>query len=155
LSVKALLVAIENWLMSQFALNSIDRHPRMEFATPQKISALRYRPFLSDQAGQVTASDETATSKQQDTVAVYYDATQTIYLPEGWTGESPAEMSVLVHEVVHHFQNLLGLKYECPPAREALAYLAQDQWLRLAGHDLATDFDLDPFTLLAKTKCLY
>jgi hypothetical protein len=57
--------------------------------------------------------------------------------------------------MVHHFQNLLGLRYECGQAREELAYRAQDRWLGLFGHDLATDFDLDAFSLLVKTKCFY
>ena len=53
---------------------------------------------------------------------------------------APAELSILVHEMVHHFQNMLGLKYECPQAREALAYRAQDQWLGLFGRDLGDGF---------------
>src|SRR5262245_34561878 len=70
-------------------------------------------------------------------------ATRTIYLPEGWTGDTPAELSVLVHEVVHHFQNVLRLKYECPQEREKLAYIAQDRWLALFGHSLESDFHMD------------
>ena len=65
-------------------------------------------------------------TRKHDTIAIYYDATRTIYLPEGWTGDTPAELSVIVHEVVHHFQNVLRLKYECPQEREKLAYIAQE-----------------------------
>ena len=65
----------------------------------------------------------------------------------------PAELSVLVHEVVHHFQNVLGLKYECPQKRAKLAYIAQDRWLALFGHSLESDFHIDAFSLLAKTQC--
>jgi len=86
---------------------------------------------------------------------VLSDSTRTIYLPDEWTGSTPAELSVLVHEMVHHLQNLAGLKYECPQAREKLAYTAQERWLGLFGHDLAQDFELDGFSLLAKTKCFY
>src|SRR5260221_11569978 len=32
----------------------------------------------------------------------------------GGKGRTPAELSILVHEMVHHFQNVLGLKHECP-----------------------------------------
>jgi hypothetical protein len=42
----------------------------------------------------------------------------------------------------------------CGQAREELAYRAQDRWLGLFGHDLATDFD-DPFSLVVETKCFY
>jgi hypothetical protein len=57
--------------------------------------------------------------------------------------------------MVHHFQHVLGLKFECPQEREVLAYLAQDRWLGLFGHSLEGDFDLDPFSLLVKTKCFH
>jgi hypothetical protein len=67
----------------------------------------------------------------------------------------PAQLSVLVHEVVHHFQNVLKLKYECPQEREKLAYIAQDRWLGLFGHSLSDEFALDPFSLFVKTTCFY
>src|SRR5262245_48393551 len=76
-------------------------------------------------------------------------------LPERWTGTTAAELSVLVHEMVHHVQNVGGLKYQCPQEREKLAYMAQDRWLGLFGHNLEADFELDAFSLLVKTRCLY
>ena len=33
--------------------------------------------------------------------AIYDDGSRTIYLPEDWTGATPAEVSLLVHEMVH------------------------------------------------------
>jgi hypothetical protein len=78
-----------------------------------------------------------------------------IYLPEGWTGNTPAELSILVHEMVHHLQNVENLKFECPQEREQLAYKAQERWLGLFGRDLLRDFELDPFTLLVATRCGY
>jgi Domain of unknown function (DUF6647) len=91
----------------------------------------------------------------RDIVAVYDDANRTIYLPEGWTGVTPAEQSLLVHEMVHHLQNLGKLKYECSEAREKLAFAAQEQWLGLFGRSLSSEFDIDPFTLKVKTVCGY
>ena len=88
-------------------------------------------------------------------VSVYDDTTKTIYLPVGWTSSKPADLSVLVHEMVHHLQNVAGLKFECPQEREQLAYSAQERWLGLFGHDLLHDFELDGFTILVKTKCFY
>ena len=151
-SREALVDAIKTWLSTQFSLAAIDRQPRIEFVPSSKIAALRINALLS--IPQSTKADGSEFA-QHDTVAIYHDTTQTIYLADDWTGGSPAELSILVHEMVHHVQNMLGLKYECPQAREALAYRAQDQWLGLFGHDLATDFDLDPFSLLVKTKCFY
>jgi hypothetical protein len=137
-----LLAAIEAWLAFQFDLPSVEHHPRIELAPPASIAALR-------------GGGGSEASSQQDIVAVYSDATQTIYLPEGWTGTTPTELSILVHELVHHVQNITGLKYACPQEREKLAYAAQERWLELFGHSLERDFGLDGFSQLVKTRCLY
>jgi len=154
-SGQALLTAIETWVSNQFDLPAIHEHPRIEFVPPAKIEALRFNDSLFDSGGRTAPNDHGASSAEYDTVAVYYDPTRTIYLPESWTGSTAAEQSVLVHEVVHHFQNVLGLKHECPQEREKLAYLVQERWLRLFGHSLEGDFDLDPFSLLVKTRCFH
>jgi predicted metalloprotease len=153
-ATQALLTAIENWVESQFDLPAIHEHPTIEFVLPGKMTSLRFKGSSSDPGAQVAPNDP-ASSAQYDTIAIYHDATRTIYLPEGWTGGTPAEVSVLVHEVVHHFQNVLGLKYECPQEREKLAYIAQDRWLALFGYSLERDFNIDPFSLLVKTRCFY
>ena len=146
-----LLAAIETWLSIEFDLPVAGHHPRIELVPPAEIAALRYRGRFPN-AGPDRASSGESPS---DTVAVYSDSTRTIYLAEEWTGGTPAELSVLVHEMVHHLQSVAGLKYECPQAREKLAYQAQERWLALFGRDLAQDFELDGFSLLAKIKCFY
>ena len=148
------ITAMETWVSNQFDLPTMHEHPRIEFAPPAKIASLRFTDLLSDPGAQVEPNNR-APSAQHDTIAIYDDATRTIYLPEGWSGSTPAELSVLVHEMVHHFQNLLGLKHECPQEREKLAYIAQDRWLGLFGHSLADDFALDPFSLFVKRTCFY
>jgi len=150
-----LLTAIEGWLSSQFEMPKIDRHPRIELVSPSTIASLRYGKDLSSLNGEVVAADDQTTS-QQETVSLYDDATQTIYLPKGWSGATDVEVSILVHEMVHHFQNLLGLfKYGCAQEREKLAYVAQERWLVRSGRSLASEFDLDPFSLLVTTTCKY
>jgi hypothetical protein len=76
-------------------------------------------------------------------------------LPEGWTGESPAELSILVHELVHHIQHVGRLTYACRAEREKIAYAAQNRWLQLFDRDLASEFGIDPFTLLVNTSCIH
>jgi hypothetical protein len=147
-----LLISIENWLSSQFSLPTINRHPRIELVAPSTIASLGYKKLLSDPS--VLAGSET-TASQLNTVSLYDDVTQTIYLPKDWTRGADVEVSILVHEMVHHFQNLLGFKYACAQEREKLAYMAQDRWLGQSGRSLATEFDLDPFTLLVATTCKY
>jgi hypothetical protein len=72
---------------------------------------------------------------------------KTIFLLNGWEGKTPAELSILAHEMVHHLQNVGQLKFECPEEREELAYKAQESWLHLFGHDL--EHDSDGLTALA------
>jgi len=62
-----------------------------------------------------------------EVVAVYNDDAQTIYLAKGWTGATPAELSILVHEMVHHLQHVAGMRFACAEAREKLAYEAQQK----------------------------
>jgi Domain of unknown function (DUF6647) len=149
--MNALLTAIVLWLSTNLGLPAIYDHPRVEFVPTGKILALRYGAVLGSQPGMGAGSSQ---SGQREVVAVYDSATKTIYLREGWTGGTPAELSVLVHEMVHHLQNAGNLKFECPQEREQSAYAAQERWLGLFGHDLLHDFEIDPFTLLVSTKCL-
>jgi Domain of unknown function (DUF6647) len=152
---RQVLAAIEAWLSTEFDLPTIHEHPFLRFVPAAKIAALRYRGLLSAPGTGFAANDQQTAFAQGDMLALYDDATHTIYLPEGWKGSTPVELSLLVHEMVHHFQNELGLKHECPQQREKLAYVAQDHWLGLFGHSLADDFGLDAFSLLVKTTCFY
>ena len=147
--MEVLLTAVMLWLSANFDLPAIHDHPHVEFAPPSTIAALRHNGQNGSQPhSQVEAG-------QRDVVAVYVDATSTIYLPKGWRGETAAELSVLVHEMVHHLQSRGQLKFECPRAREKLAYEAQERWLNLFGRDLLRDFEIDPFTRLVLTSCYF
>jgi hypothetical protein len=154
-SLQPLLTAIEAWLASQFDLPSVERQPNIELAHPGRIAALRYQGLLSGSRRDSAPNGASDLSSEHDIVAVYADPTQTIYLPEGWTGTTATELSILVHELVHHVQNVAGLKYACAQEREKLAYAAQERWLGLFGHSLERDFELDGFSLLVKTRCMY
>jgi Domain of unknown function (DUF6647) len=147
--MEPLLSAIVLWLSVNFDLPGIQDHPRVEFVPATKIVALRYGGFVG------RLPDAGAAPGQPSVVAVYHHATRTIYLPEGWTGNSAAELSILVHEMVHHLQDIGKLKFECPQEREQLAYKAQERWLGLFGRDLLRDFELDSFTILVSTRCGY
>jgi hypothetical protein len=149
---RALLTAIESWLVAQLGLPPAQDQPGIELVPPARITALRYRGLVAEPA--IGTAHLDPAPPDGDVVAVYSDMTRTIYLAEGWTGRTAAELSVLVHEMVHHLQNAGGLRYECAQAREALAYQAQDRWLALFGHSLEQDFELDGFSLLVKTRCM-
>jgi Domain of unknown function (DUF6647) len=150
--MNALLTTIVLWLSVNFGLPARYDHPSIEFAPAAKIVALRYGSITGEQ---LQAGETSSSPAAREVVAVYVDATKTIYLPENWTGSTPAELSILVHEMVHHLQNVGKLKFECPQEREQLAYKAQEKWLNLFGRDLLREFELDAFTLLVSTRCTY
>lgn len=122
--MEAALTTIAAWLSFNLMLPPVYDHPSVELVALAKVEAF------------------------------YDDKTRTIFLPQGWTGRSPAELSLLVHEMVHHVQNVAGLTYACPEEREKIAYAAQRQWLALFGRDLMRDFKIDPMTLLVRTNCM-
>ena len=148
----ALLAVIATWLSFTFELPEIRDYPRVELVAPAKIAALRYRGLAADRAP--AAASEGALDPEREVMAVYDDTRRTIYLRDGWTGSTPAEISVLVHELVHHMQNVSGLKYDCAQAREKPAYRAQARWLELFGKTLFEEFEIDPMTILVRTNCL-
>lgn len=153
-AMDALLTSMVLWLAANFGLPATFDHPKLRFVAAEEIVVFRYRAITREQRRQVLAS-YAASDKQTAIAAVYDDAKKTILLPKGWAGRSPAELSVLLHELVHHIQTTANLKYECPAAREKLAYAAQEKWLGLFNLSLASEFNIDPFTLKVATECAY
>ena len=126
-------------------------HPRIERASNAKMTAMRYRELLSQ--SQLERAVISQAMSRYHILAVYDDASKTIYLADAWTGSTPADQSILVHEMVHHLQNLAGRTYGCPQEREKLAYDAQNRWLALYERDLERDFDIHQATLLLSAEC--
>jgi hypothetical protein len=124
--MEALLTAIVLWLSINFPLPANLNHPGIKFASAAEMIAQR--------------TGVSASEISSDIVALYSNESKTIYLMDGWTGKTPAELSILVHEMVHHLQNVGQLKFACSEEREELAYKAQDDWLHLFGRDLEPTF---------------
>lgn len=151
----ALLAAIVMWLSANFALPQTHDFPRIEFITESEMVFIRYQTFTSERRREIASvlDNSAGDSKRRRVVSIYDDRARTIYLPTQWSGDTPAELSVLVHEMVHHLQNVGDLRYDCTGTREKIAYEAQEKWLALFGRNLADEFDLDPFTLKVSTSC--
>jgi hypothetical protein len=151
----ALLTAIVIWISANYALPASLNHPRIERVASVEMAGLRYKGLLSALQRKTIAlqDQESSFEKRRDVVALYNDQTRTIYLSDKWAGTTPAELSVLVHEMVHHLQNEAGISYECPAEREKLAYEAQDNWLRLFGRNLEQEFEINGLALLVSTSC--
>src|SRR5581483_9371507 len=111
---RAALSAIAGWLSQEFGLPQAAELPRIAFATPAEILRRRYRIMRGD--SKQSAYETPAQSTVERTVAIYDDSDTTIYLTQDWRGDSVADVSVLVHEMVHHLQNLGRQHFAC--ARE-------------------------------------
>jgi hypothetical protein len=147
--MKELVTVLILWLSSNFDLPHTPEHPRIEFAYPGYIAQLRY----GGGDMKTVAADLPARPDQRDVIAVYEDRSRTIVLPHTWTGKSPADVSILVHELVHHLQATGRLGHACPQERERLAFQAQNRWLQLFGSSLEREFNVDPFTVIAASAC--
>jgi hypothetical protein len=150
--VDGVLTTIAQWLSHSFDLPPSAVPPHVEFVAPVRLAALRYKSVLPVRPGQ--PGDTAPPVSSQDVLAVYDDDKEFIYLPTGWSGKSRAEMSILVHEMVHHLQNQGKLEYNCPQEREKLAYAAQSAWLEHFGTSLEGEFGIDPFSLIVKIQCI-
>jgi len=142
----ALLTAIVVWLSANFSVPQNFNHPRIAYLPRMKMSEMRLQGVQSTVQGP---------GQSPDVVAIYDRERHVIFLPEGWSGHTPAELSLLVHEMVHHLQNVNGQKFECPAAREKPAYLAQDLWLKQFGRSLEGEFNVDMFTIVVKSACMF
>lgn len=139
--MKAVLTVIVSWLAVTTDLPASYDHPEVRRAPAEQIAALRY-PTVNP-------------AFRPSVLAVYDDAHRIIYLHDKWTGKSAVDLSVLVHEMVHHLQNRGAVKYACQGAREAPAYSAQNRFLGLFGRDVVGAFKLDAMSLKLMTSCLF
>jgi len=139
-----LLEALAIWVGAKLGQPVPVSLPRLVFKPAGQISALRTKQYQSEVISQIIAPD---------IKSIYSNRENIIYLPETWDGSTAADLSVLVHELVHHFQEMHQTKFECDAAREAKAFELQANWLRLFGNSLEEEFQIDPFTLLVRTSC--
>lgn len=135
----ALVDTIVLWLTANYGLPAPLQPPIIVRVPPAKLVEMRYGTPDAVRLG--------------DVVAVYKD--DTIYLMQGWTGRTPAELSMLVHEMVHHLQFSADMRFACPGEREVMAYSAQNAWLNLFGESLESAFGIDDATLRVSAACTY
>jgi hypothetical protein len=154
--VQMLLFLVLSWLSINFGLPETENVPRIVFLPAEELQQRRDQRISEYQQDAIAThfhiSEPDIHSK---IVAFYDDQAKSIYLSDQWNGRTASELSVLVHEMVHHLQNVSGLHYACAAAREKLAYEAQEKWLGLFGRNLASEFAIDAMTLKLRTECIY
>ena len=143
-----LLTAIVVWLFANFGLPANYDFPRIERMPSTAMTNLRYQGLSAEQR-QAMSIDQL-----QQVMSLYSDEEKTIYLLPEWTGRTPAELSILVHEMVHHSQNLSHADYVCPAEREKLAYQAQEKWLVQHSKSLESEFGLDRMSVFVMSRCM-
>lgn len=136
-----LITVLIVWLSVTAGLPATDELPSVRHSPLQMMASLRH--------------GTTVESGHPTVAALYIDETRTIHLKEGWDSRDAADVSILVHELVHHLQNVGGLRYDCPGARERLAYQAQARWLVQFEFTLESAFGVDDLTLKVLTACFH
>lgn len=112
-----LVAHLENWLDTHADLPRRATQPNIRLATTAQVA--RLAPVRA-------ASDSTQTR------ALYDPESQTIWLVRPWDARNPYDVSVLLHELIHHRQADYGHWY-CPGAQELPAYRLQQTWLNAMG----------------------
>lgn len=155
--MQVLLTVLIAWLTANIDLPAAPELPRVEFVSAARMAEVRYSRLAANSPDRFAAEAGRSAQAEigHDVHAIYDDLSRTIFLPNGWTAASPADVSVLVHELVHHLQNVGNLKYDCPQAREAPAYRAQSRWLEFFGKTLEEEFEIDAMTVLVRSKCMH
>ena len=120
-----LVATLLTWISAQTGLNTVPA-PRIEFVTPPRMSEIAMGPNIA---------------ANPQLRALYSQRHATVYLRANWNSAILSDQSELVHELVHHFQNVHNLPYQCGAAREELAYKLQIAWLKEQGIK-------DPYDLL-------
>ena len=115
-AINALMNSLENWL---------DREGRY----PRRTDPATVRLITTSEAMPSSALVNYSNSTRRG----FYDPqSSTIYLVEPWSQDNPHDASVLLHELVHHRQQM-ARNWECPNAQELPAYRLQDKWLAERG----------------------
>jgi hypothetical protein len=139
--MEQLINVVAVWLSLSFALPQIQGQPQIKHVSPESLVSIHYGPTMGE-------------SPDRNVMGAYDALSHTIFLRDDWNSRNPADVSVLVHELVHYLQDLASQRFECPGAREATAYAAQQRWLELYGTDLQSAFGIDAMTLKLRTACL-
>lgn len=140
-TVPTILDFISLWLHSEYQLERPRSHPYIVSKSAEELITRRYGESIEFDPGEI--------------VALYDAEARTILVSEDWMGNSVAELSILVHEMVHHFQAEAGTVFACAAERERLAYRAQQDWLSLFGQDLQDSFGIDPALIRVATVCTH
>lgn len=136
--IEALVQSIAVWVSSELDLPMPQTLPEVILTTPRSMVEMRYG---------------LAAREELRVVALYHARTGRLFLPDTWTGATPVEVSILVHEMVHHVEAQAGVQFLCAAERERSAYELQERWLDQFGIDILTAFDMTRAGIRRASAC--
>ena len=119
----ALMAQLDRWLDRHSDLAPAPAPPRVRLIDRHAIASLTGAP-QSAHGGRPRG--------------LYDPASATIWLIRPWDPRDPHDVSVLLHEMVHHRQR--GRHWYCPGAQELPAYRLQDRWLNALGLEVRANW---------------
>jgi len=131
--MKALILALMTWASAQTGLPPAETMPAVKRVDAEAMWHMLRPGTEYDPEG------------SQQVLGLY--ANGFIWLRDDWDGTDVRDVSVLLHEVVHHMQHEAGQEYPCRGASERVAHEAQFAWLEAAG--------LDPFKTVGINRLYY
>jgi hypothetical protein len=105
------------WISNIFDLPDIQTLPAIRRIPSEKLALLSGTSIASDRLPDTAVMHQRSAHEM---VARYDYAKKTIYLSGGWNGSTPAEMSMLVHLMAHHLQNVrthASSRFRCSASR--------------------------------------
>jgi hypothetical protein len=132
-TMQALVTHMEAWLDTHTDLPRREAPPRIQLTSHAHASGIAH-------------SHQTSASP---TLRGLYDPeAETVWLVQPWDARNPYDVSVLLHELVHHRQAAAGHWY-CPGAQELPAYRIQQAWL----NDLGLEPDVNWIAVVIEAGC--
>lgn len=137
-----LMIALMVWISAASDLPAAPQAPSVEFNTPQELHELNF-----------PGTAYRAESGAPQAVALYDLDGAVVHLPDGWQVSDPVDLSILVHELVHHMQASAGLEYQCRGAMEKVAYDTQIAFLESMGLDMFEVMEINELFYRIITSC--
>lgn len=105
---------LANWIEKNTKLNIYVVAPKFEFQSTKKLN--ENKKFLDVEGG-------------------YNIESRTIILNKDFDLENSVDLSILLHEMVHHYQFMNKMKYNCVDEMEKFAYTIEKKWAEENGID--------------------
>ena len=131
-----LMFALMAWISAATGLPPAQDLPELVFNTPAELQMLHYPGAVYREGDGVPQA-----------VALYNLEEGVIHLTDDWEVRDPVDLSVLLHELVHHMQASADIDYDCRGAMEKVAYDAQIDFL--------ASMDLDMFEVMEINRLFY